>query len=225
LRDLLRSELDASWRIVIVLGAVVVGVFAVLMPIVGLISAALLLGFGVGVMLRGSHRGPPRRAELSHGEDGRHRVLVIANQAVSSRVLLAEIQSRCEGGRGEVLIVAPALTASRAAIWASDVDPSIEDARRRLELSLQAAAEVGLRARGQVGDPDPGVALEDALRSFAADEIVIWTHTPDRSPWLEHGVVQRAREAVDLPLTHVVIDSEGESARSDARTSSPEPKA
>lgn len=208
----------------IVVGAVLAAVFAVFMPVVGLIWAALLLGFGVGIVLRDSHRGPPRRAELSHGEDGRHRVLVIANQAVSSRVLLAEIQSRCEGDRGEVLIVAPALTASRAAIWASDVDPSIEDARRRLELSLRAAAEIGLRAHGQVGDPDPSVALEDALRSFAADEIVIWTHTPDRSPWLEHGVVQRAREEVDLPLTHVVIDPGEESAGSDARAPSPGPR-
>ena len=161
----------------------------------------------MGILLRGSHRSPPRRAELARGEDGTHRVLVIANQVVSDRSLSAEIQARCGDGRGEVLIVAPALAASRSAVWASDVDASIGEARRRLEVSLEAAAEAGLRARGQVGDPDPNVALEDALRSFAADEIVIWTHTPDRSPWLEHGVVQRAREEIALPLTHVVIDS------------------
>lgn len=206
MRDLLRSEIDASWWVVIVLGAVLVAIFAILMPVLGLIWAALLLGFGVGLALRDARRSPPRHAERSPAEDGRHRVLVIANHALASPALLAEIESRCGDGRGEVLIVAPALTASRAAIWASDVDPAIDDARRRLELSLRAAEEVGLKARGQVGDPDPNVALEDALRAFAADEIVIWTHTPDRSPLLERGAVQRARESVDLPLTHVVID-------------------
>lgn len=207
MRDLLRSEIDASWWVVIVLGAVLVAVFAVLMPVLGLIWAALLLGFGVGLALRDARRGPSRRTELARAGDGRHRVLVIANQALDGPALLAGIESRCGDGRGEVLIVAPALTASRTAIWASDVDPAIEDAQRRLELSLRAAEEAGLSARGQVGDPDPNVALEDALRAFAADEVVIWTHTPDRSPLLERGVVQRAREAVDLPLTHVVIDA------------------
>lgn len=192
----------------IVVGAIPVAVFAVLVPVVGLIWAALLLGFGVGVVLLGPHRDRARALERPQAGDGRHRVLVIANQAVGDRSLLAEIQSRCEGGRGEVLIVAPALAVSRSAVWASDVDASLADARRRLEVSLAAAAAAGLHARGEVGDPDPSAALADALRGFAADEIVIWTHTPDRSPWLERGVVQRAREEVDLPLTHVVIDSE-----------------
>jgi hypothetical protein len=179
------------------------------MPVIGMIWAALLLGFGVGVVLVGSHRSRPREVERAQAGDGRHRVLVLANQAVGDRSLLAEIQARCGNGRGEVLIVAPALAVSRSAVWASDVDGSLADARRRLDVSLKAAAEAGIQARGEVGDPDPGVALEDALRGFAADEIVIWTHTPDRSPWLERGVVQRAREEAGLPLTHVVIDSEG----------------
>jgi len=191
---------------VVVIGAAFVTILTILSPVIGVIWAAMLLGFGAGFALRSSSRSRLRPAQLSGSEDGKHRVLVVANQALGDRSLLAEIQSRCGGGKGEVLIVAPALTASRAARWASDVDAANEDARRRLEISLQAAVEAGLHARGHVGDPDPSVALEDALHTFAADEIVIWTHTPDRSPWLEHGVVQRAREEVDLPVTHVVVD-------------------
>jgi GABA permease len=81
-----------------------------------------------------------------------------------------------------------------------------------MELSVLALGEAGLRARGEVGDSDPTVALEDGLRSFAADEIIISTHPPDRSRWLEHGVVERTREEIDLPLTHVVVDLEAERA-------------
>jgi hypothetical protein len=203
----LRSEVDTSWWLaVVVVGAVFVTILTILSPIIGVIWAAMLLGFGAGFGLRSSSRRRLQPAQLARSEDGKHRVLVVANQALADRSLLTEIRSRCGEQGGEVLIVAPALTASRAARWSSDVDAAIEDARRRLELSLQAAGEAGLRARGQIGDPDPSVALEDALRTFAADEIVIWTHTPDRSPWLEHGVVQRAREEVDLPVTHVVVD-------------------
>jgi hypothetical protein len=41
---------------------------------------------------------------------------------------------------------------------------------------------------------------------FQADEIVISTHPPERSHWLERGVVERARDEIDLPVTHVVVD-------------------
>jgi hypothetical protein len=85
-----------------------------------------------------------------------------------------------------------------------------------MELSLLAIQETGLRARGQVGESDPNVAIEDALREFPADEIIISTHPPDRSRWLEHGVVERARSEIELPVTHVVVDlaAESEPARS-----------
>jgi GABA permease len=75
-----------------------------------------------------------------------------------------------------------------------------------MELSLIEIDKLGLRARGEIGDSDPNVAIEDALRVFPADEIVISTHPPHRSRWLEHGVVERARREIDLPIAHVVVD-------------------
>ena len=35
---------------------------------------------------------------------------------------------------------------------------------------------------------------------------MISTLPPEKSRWLEHGVVERTREEIDLPLTHVVVD-------------------
>jgi hypothetical protein len=55
-------------------------------------------------------------------------------------------------------------------------------------------------------------AIEDALRTFGADEIIISTHPPGRSNWLEKEVIERARERFDLPITHVVVDLEHERA-------------
>jgi GABA permease len=54
--------------------------------------------------------------------------------------------------------------------------------------------------------------MDDALRTFGADEIVISTHPPGRSNWLEKGVIERARERYPLPLTHVVVDLDREHA-------------
>ena len=47
-----------------------------------------------------------------------------------------------------------------------------------MELSLIEIERLGLRAKGEIGDSDPNVAIEDALREFPADEIVISTHPP-----------------------------------------------
>ena len=204
----LRSEADAfRWVVVIGAGAVSVIVLTLLTrPVVGVIWAALLLGFGAGIAYRNARGSLPRSVALTRGGDGRHRLLVVANETVGGEALLEEIGNRCRGRDSEIRVVTPALAASRAAHWASDVDEAIELARQRMELSLIAIDRLGLKAKGEIGDSDPNVAIEDALRVFPADEILISTHPPERSRWLEHGVVERAREEIDLPVTHVVVD-------------------
>lgn len=210
----LRSEADAfRWVVVIGLGAAsIIGLALLTRPAIGAAWAAALIGFGAGLLYRSSRGSLPRDVPLSRGGDGRHRLLVVANQTVGGKALLEEILNRTRGRDSEVLVVTPALASSRAAHWASDVDEAIELARQRMELSVLAVEQAGLKARGHVGDSDPNVAIEDALRQFAADEIVISTHPPERSRWLEHGVVQRARDDIDLPITHVVVDLEAEQA-------------
>jgi GABA permease len=212
----LRSEADAfKWVVVIGAGAVSIIVLTLLTrPVVGVVWAALLIGFGAGVAYRNSRGSLPRSVALTRGKDGRHRVLVVANETVEGEALLEEIRSRCRGRDCEILIVTPALTRSRASHWASDLDEAIELARQRMELSLIALEQLGLKAKGEIGDSDPNVAIEDALRVFPADEIIVSTHPPHRSRWLERGVVDRAREQIDLPITHVVVDLEVDRATS-----------
>ena len=204
----LRSEADAfRWAVIVGGGAVSVIVLTLLTrPVIGVIWAAALIGFGVGVAYRGARGSLPRNVSLTQGGDGKYRLLVVANETVGGEPLLDEIRDRCRGRQSELLVVTPALASSRAAHWASDVDEAIELARQRMELSLIAIGELGLKARGEIGDSDPNMAIEDALQVFPADEIVISTHPPERSRWLEHGVVDRAREQINLPISHVVVD-------------------
>jgi hypothetical protein len=210
----LRSEADAfRWLVAIGIGAaIVIFVALITRPAIGAAVGAGIVGFGAGLLWRSSRGTLPHKAELSKGGDGRHRVLVVANQTVGGRALLEEIRNRTRGRESEILVVTPALTGSRAEHWASDVDRAMEEARQRMELSVLTIKEAGLRARGEVGDSEPNVAIEDSLRVFPADEIIISTHPPARSKWLEHGVVDRAREQIDLPITHVVVDLEAEAA-------------
>lgn len=202
------------FRLVVVIGigaAAVVALTLLTRPVVGLILLAALLGFGVGLAWRGTRGSLPSEFSPRSSDDDKHRLLVVANQTVAGQGLLAEIGRRCQGRDCEVFVVAPALAGSRAAHWASDIDDGIALARERLQASLTGIDRLGLSAEGQIGDSDPNLAIEDALRHFPADEVLISTHPPQRSRWLERGVVARAEENLaPLPVTHVVVDLEAE---------------
>lgn len=211
----LRSEADAfRWFVVVLGGAIAIGALAALTrPIVGVIFAALLICVGTAVAYRNSRGRLPDDVALSRGGDGRHRLLVVANETVGGAELLDEIGERCRGHQCEILVITPALAASRADHWASNIDEAIVLARQRMELSvIEIEQRLDLKARGEIGDSDPNVAIGDALRVFPADEIVISTHPAATSRWLENGVVERAREEIDLPITHVVVDLAAERA-------------
>jgi hypothetical protein len=217
----LRSEADVFRAvIVIIIGA---GAIIALTEIAGQTAGALLLVVlvlaGLVVLWRRAQGEMPRKAEVTAAGDDVFRLLVVANETVGGQALLDEIKEACRGKRSEILVVVPALTASQLEHWASDVDGAIADAQRRLDASLATMAEAGLRARGHVGDHhEPNASIEDALREFPADEVIISTHPPERSRWLEGGVVERARREVPLPVTHVVVDLDAETAPAVSRT-------
>jgi nucleotide-binding universal stress UspA family protein len=203
----LRSEAEA-FRFL--LGSIVyfalIGVATVINKWLGL---AVFVGLTLGLLawwVRARRQEPPVQVarERSWGEDERH-ILVIANETVGGERLRDELRQRSEGYREQVLVVCPALN-SPLRHWASDEDPARAKAQERLESSLARLRELGIEARGEVGDGDPLQAMEDAMRTFGADEIIISTHPPGRSHWLEKGVVERAQQRFAVPITHVVTD-------------------
>jgi hypothetical protein len=176
-------------------------------------------GIGVFVLLtaagawwflqREGERPVPRVIPGRESPAGMRRILVIANETVGGQRLRQTLQEKTADANAEVFVVSPALN-SPLRHWVSDEDNARAAAQQRLDVSLDRLAGDGLRARGEVGDGDPLQALEDALRKFGADEIVISTHPPGKSHWLEQNLVEQARERFDLPVTHVVVDLEAE---------------
>lgn len=156
-------------------------------------------------LLRGGAKTPPptQHVERSAVEDTR-RILVVANETVGGEELREVLLRKAEGVAEDVLVICPALN-SQLRTWLSDEDGARAAAESRLRTSLAQLDASGVTARGEIGDGDPLQALEDALRTFPADEIVISTHPPGRSNWLEHGVVDGARQRFDVPVTHVVV--------------------
>lgn len=177
----------------------------------GLATFLALTAAAVVVYLR--QRGPtppPMRVEHVGPPDVR-RVLVVANETVGGKDLLDALGEMALAEKTEFLVVSPAVT-TRLKTWTSDEDPARAEAQARLDATLARLREVGIDARGEVGDVDPLVAIDDAVRTFHPDEIVISTHPEGRSAWLERGVVGAARERFDVPITHIVVDLEAERA-------------
>jgi hypothetical protein len=206
MRNPLRSEAEAfRFLVVSIFGALIIVAGAYINTWVG-VAAALIV---VGGIARWYWRQPSPQAPRLRVESGDelHRILVVANETVGGGALRAELERRAAAQpRGaEVLVVAPAL-ASPVRHWVSDVDDARAAAHERVRASVDRLAETGLVVRGEVGDQDPLQAIEDALRMFGADEIVISTHPEGRSHWLEQDLIARARDRFALPITHVVVD-------------------
>jgi GABA permease len=157
-----------------------------------------------------ARREPPRQsAAIRQSPPGERRILVIANETVTGETLRDEIRRRSEGVEARVRVVCPALV-SPMRYFASDEDAGRARAQERLAQSLAGLREAGVTAEGEVGDADPLQAIEDGLRTFGADEVIISTHPEGKSQWLERGVVRAARRRFDVPITHVIVDLEAE---------------
>jgi hypothetical protein len=165
---------------------------------------------GLAYVVR-ARSGEPRQQTVPRrrGRENERRILVIANETVGGERLREEIRSRSEGFDEQVFVVCPALN-SPLRHWASDEDAARVQAQQRLNTSLSRLREAGVDAKGEIGDAEPLQAMEDALRLFGADEIIISTHPEGRSHWLEKGIVDAARERFAVPITHVVTDLSAE---------------
>jgi hypothetical protein len=183
-------------------------------PLVGVALLAIAVILAAIAYLRADN--PDRRTVLRdaahephpHGaRSGTRHVLVVANATLEGDALRERI-NRVERQPVEVDVLAPVLT-SRLHYTTSDVDTELTDARERLRRSLAWAQECGIVAHGEVGDPSPTTAMEDQLRDFGADEVIVVTHPRERETWQEHGELERLRRELEVPVTHIMVGTGG----------------
>jgi GABA permease len=205
MRNPIRSEADAFrfvWATIGYFALIVLG--SLIARWVGLVVFVVLTAGVLWWILRRRQGEAPVQQAPAASPPGEHRILVIANETVGGAELLSVIRQRSDA-RTRVLVVCPALN-SPIRHWASDEDGARAAAQARLDLSLAAMLAAGVVATGEIGDGDPIQAIEDAVRTFQPDELIISTHPAGRSHWLERGVVEKTRTRFALPLTHVVVD-------------------
>jgi hypothetical protein len=132
------------------------------------------------------------------------KILAVVSEPVSADVLRSAI-GEDEAADAEVLVVAPALSSKKRFLLA-DPDPGIERAEEVQEETVERLDEEGVDAAGDTGESDPLLAIQDALQTFPADEIVLFTHSGGDQNWLEEGLVEDAKERFEAPVRHLVVE-------------------
>lgn len=145
-------------------------------------------------------------------EAATHRLLAIVTDALDGPEPIEEIRAG-NGGGTEVRIVVPAVEATSFRHTLGDIDEPRREAEERLRTSLQRLQTAGVSASGEVGDPDPVQAAQDALLKAPADEILIFERESDQARWFEEGLFEKAKASLEPPLRMVVLhsgDADGE---------------
>ena len=134
------------------------------------------------------------------------RLLVVATAAVEESELRESLRDRA-GPDTEVRVVAPASNISPLKWLASDEDEARDEAAEIAGRAERAAEPEAARVEAEVGDSDPVQAIEDALRTFPAEEVIVVTHRGDDANWLEQDAAAEASERFGVPVTQLVVGS------------------
>lgn len=121
------------------------------------------------------------------------RTLVVAAEPVAPNVLRAALAS-VPLEEAELRVVAPALNDSALAFWASDSDAAIAASEQAAEATAGAARQAGARAGAHTGESDPLAAVEDALRTFPAEQTLGFRHSPAEAAYPEDELDPQALE-------------------------------
>jgi hypothetical protein len=133
-------------------------------------------------------------------------LIAVVTPAFGSTETVEALAREVDGTPTDVRLISPAIQHNLLEHTLGDIDHPREEAAARLEQALAAARALGLSVSGEVGDPDPVQAAQDALLVRPAEEVLIFCHDDDCREWYESGLWDHAEEVLAPPLKMVVVD-------------------
>jgi hypothetical protein len=143
------------------------------------------------------------------------RLLIVVTAEVADGALRDLVRAHA-GDDAEMRVVAPASEISRLD-WLTNAEDDARDEAASLAAKTAEATPTE-NVEASVGDSDPVKAIEDALSTFPADEIVVVTRPDDEAGWLEEGTGQTAQARFRLPVTRVTVAEDGSLVTADRPT-------
>jgi hypothetical protein len=150
--------------------------------------------------------------------EGVKRVLAFLNEVAGGRKLLTACRELAEDGADYFAVVAPQNLPAVGQLV--DVEERREAAQSRVDVTQAVLQEFGIEAEGAVMDPDPPLALDDAVRATQPDYILLsclyetrfGLTRKDLVEWakarygrVEHIPVRVDDDAVRWDLTHTLV--------------------
>jgi hypothetical protein len=127
------------------------------------------------------------------------RVLIIAYRTAATAALVDAVGARAARGPCRFTLLVP------RPYW----DPDTDEAALTLELALPLLEEAaGGHVDGVIGDPDPLVAVRQALETERFDEAIVSTLPARVSHWLRRDLPSRV-EHLGLPVTVITAQALG----------------
>ncbi|MGH2958481.1 MAG: hypothetical protein ACRDKE_02670 [Solirubrobacterales bacterium] len=132
------------------------------------------------------------------------KLLVVASEPINEDAV--ELITKDETP-DEVRVIAPTLTGSALRYWMNDTDAAMAEAERVVDESLNELADAGVPASAApVTDDQPAVTIDDALREFEPDRIVVIKHAEGDESYREEEVVEEIGEYTDVPVEVLSVE-------------------
>jgi hypothetical protein len=120
--------------------------------------------------------------------------LVVANLTVAAPELVERLKALAAESPRRFIVVVP---------QGGRQGHRVREARQRARRLLASLDDEGIVAAGMIGDPDPYTAIMNALQYFHISEVVISTLPEGSSQWVADKLVDRVREATNVPVEHI----------------------
>ena len=133
------------------------------------------------------------------------RLLVLTSESISAEQLRDAVGDTVDPTDAEVMVVAPALQQNLVKFWLSDADAAIARAEQVRRESVEQLGQDGIPASGDTGESDPMLAIQDALLTFDADRIVLFTHGGEDAGYREDIDPRAVQERFGVPVDRAVV--------------------
>ena len=146
--------------------------------------------------------------------DERKPLLVFLNEVAGGRKLLQAVRERQDQVSG-VVVASPQNQPSVGQLI--DSDEIREAARARVEVTMALLAEFGIESVGEVMDPEPSLALDDAVRAHRPGEVLLSCLHDTRFGFMRRDLVEWVRDRIEpeVKLTHIPVRIEDDAIRWD----------
>ena len=133
------------------------------------------------------------------------KLLVLTAEPISADQLRQALAADVDPTEAEVMVVAPALQDSPIKFWMSDADAAIDRADHVRRETVERLGGEGVQASGDTGESDPASAIQDALQTFRADRIVVFSHGDEGGRYREDVDPGEIEERFGLPVDRTLL--------------------